>query len=172
MLDPTLYKIAYDNNGIQLFEPIQDSNYHTSRWIEVNRQLMYANSGITEEVLGNLVNKILEYCNADKPVSTFRTDIAYIANAIKYHMAYPVDEKASIRLGATLYFFDNEDPNQCYSHLIDQKVTLAHQHADLYTFFLSKGLQNMPKYALTLGTSNVEDYLSKRAEGLRQHGVM
>lgn len=169
-MDTQKYRIAYDNHGIKLFEPIIDGNYHTSRWLEVNRQLMYANAGITEQVLRDFMDKILAYCNSDKPVATFRTDVGYIANAVKYHMAYPVDEKASIRLGATLYFLEHEDPDTCYSHVIDSKVDLAHKHPDLYTFFLTKGLINTPKLASISNILSVEDYLKQRREGLQQFG--
>lgn len=169
-MDSTLYKSAYENHGITLYEPITEGNYHTSRWLEVNRQLLYAKAGITEQVLRLLLDKILDHCNSDKPVASFRTDIGYIVNAIKYHMQYPVDEKASIRLGATLFFLEDEDPDTCYAHITDKKVQLAEKHPDLYTFFLLKGMPNMPQLVDTLGTSSVEDYLRKRREGLSQFG--
>jgi len=42
---------------------------------------------------------MLELCNDEKNMKTLRTDVATLANNIKYRLSYPVDEDCALRMG-------------------------------------------------------------------------
>jgi hypothetical protein len=142
--------------------------------VAAGAQNIYASGGATKDVLDAMMNKMLELCNDEKNLKTLRTDIATLANNIKYRLRYPVDEDCALRMGAIYTFVDGEDPNTTEDHWTRRKVTLAKGDAaqnippdpGLYAFFLSIGIPSTPAWSALLDGLNSTDYFSNRQETL------
>lgn len=149
----------------RFYGPVSASDYHTSRFIAAQAQDLFASVGTSKEVLSAIVSKVLELCNSDKPVNTFRTDVGVLMANLQYRMKYPVDEECAIRMGAILTFAEGEDPNRVADAWTQKKMDMARQDPALYTFFLSKGLANLPSYAKLLDTLT-DTQMTARREAL------
>jgi hypothetical protein len=161
------FKCEFDNGKIQVYIPAELSSYHTQRYVAAMAQQIYSEAGATKDVLSAIMDNIIAICN-DKDTKTAKTDIAVLANNIKYRLQYPVDEDCAIRMGAILSFMEGEDPNTISDIWTRKKVQLAHENQDLYTFFLTLGIVNTPEYKERLDTSIDMEYFNKRREVLAQ----
>src|SRR5690348_822772 len=116
--------------------------YHISRFVAASAQNIYSKAGITAELLDKLMDVILVLCNDTKKTTpNLRTDIALIANQVKYRTKYPVDEDCAIRMGAIYIFMEGEDPHKVNDVWTRRKVQMAKDNPDLYAFFLTTGLK-------------------------------
>lgn len=162
------YQLAKEFGQYRFYTPVNIAEgYHLSRYVEALNQQIYANAGATRDVLQQTVAAILERCNDMKNPKTFRTDVAAIAQSIQYRLQYPVDQQCALRMGAILCFFEDENPDMYNAQLMEKKVTLALEHPELYTFFLTWGISNLPLYRERLDTLTDPDYFLKREEMIR-----
>lgn len=168
--DTSIYKLELDFNGLRFYTLVDAKQYHTSRIVQYHSQHIYATAGADKSFLQAVADEMIKMCNSDKPSNTFRTDIGLLAQNIKYRTQYPVDELCALRVGAILSFMESEheseDPNKCLHFWVDRKVELAKKHPELYTFFLTWGIANLPEYNDGLSTSNETDYFKQRKEVL------
>jgi hypothetical protein len=164
--DNPAYTLQGTFNGINIYIPADISNYHMSRYVQLQHQLIYANAGTTAERLNEIADAILQRCNLQSKLETRITDIGVLANEIKYRTKYPVDENCSIRIGAVLSFMDGEDPDKYDIFWTRKKEELAMTNSDAYSFFLSWGISNIEPYRKQFDTSISLDYFSKRREAL------
>lgn len=164
--DTSKYSVVYDN-GIKLYAPVDPSGYHVSRFIEIQNQRIYAKMGCTSETLGAAIDQILEYCNSDKPVTSFRTDVGVLCNQIKYRMQFPLDHDLSIRLGALLCFMEDENPDEAKSVWLDKKLHMASENPELYSFFLLMGVSQYKGLIELPDISSIEEYLRQRQEAIQ-----
>ncbi len=162
-------------HNIRFYMPEDIANgYHMSRYVAAGAQNIYASSGTTKELLGAMMDKMLELCNDEKNVKTLRTDIATLANNIKYRLSYPVDEDCALRMGAIYTFIDGEDPDVTDDFWTRKKLALAKGDSthnikpdpELYAFFLSIGLPFTPAWKERSDISTDLNYFSQRTEAL------
>lgn len=171
---PDKYELKLEYDGYRFYIPVKATDYHTHRYVEALNQQIYSNAGATPEVLIEVMNIIISKCNDEKDIKTLRTDIAALANSIVYRTKYPVDQTCALRMGAILTFMEydhegkliSEDPDKPDWFWINKKVQLALNNPELYTFFLTWGVANTPKYRELLDTLNDRDYFSKRMEAI------
>lgn len=169
------FKEVFTHDHYRFYIPAEHTKYHTSRYVTANNQLIFANAGATADVITAHLDKIIEFCNQTKPMETMRTDIAAICNALLYRTKFPVDEKCGIRMGALLCFMEyehegntiSENPNEVSKFWNDKKFELANTVPEIYTFFLTWGIGNIPQYNEVLNTSKAEDYFEKRREAIQ-----
>lgn len=175
-MDATKFKLELEERGYKLYVPINTTDYHESRHIEANKYNLYAAAGLTNEALHGAMDNIIEICNAPN-FKTGRTDIAAIANAIKYCTRYPVDEKCAIRVGCVLTFIEYtaedgqlvvEDPEKPNYFFQQKKERLAEDFPEFFSFFLQLGVVNSPNYVMWLEALNDSEYLSKRREEMKR----
>lgn len=137
------FELAHTSGNNRYYILKDHTQYHTSRLLAAQNQLIFSSSGATKDVLTAHLDKIIEYCNEPKPIATLRTDIAAVCHALKARTRYPVDEKCAIRLGAILCFSEtehqSEDINTTTDYWLNFKMREAYKHADLYTFFFELG---------------------------------
>lgn len=166
-------------HDIKLYMPQDVANgYHMSRYVAAGAQNIYAAGGATRELLSNMMDKMLELCNDEKSVKTLRTDIATLANNIKYRLKYPVDEDCALRMGAIYTFAEGEDAEQTEDYWTNRKVTWAKGDAsqniapdpELYSFFLSIGTASTPAWKELSGTLTDSSYFKTRNNNL--NGLM
>jgi hypothetical protein len=176
-MDNALYRIAFHSHihNIDLWMPINlDNGYHMSRYIAAGEQNIYSAAGITKELLTSYLDKMIEICNVENSLKTAKTDIAILANNLKYRTKFPVDQDCAIRMGAIYTFFDNENPNEINGTLIARKMDMckgtATTPADpkMYDFFLHMGIGLTPTWKEYAGLLTNMDYFSQREEQLRQ----
>lgn len=175
--DNPKYKEVFHStvHDLRFYMPEDIANgYHMSRYVAAGAQNIYSASGATKDLLGAMMDKMLELCNEEKNVKTLRTDIATLANNIKYRLRYPVDEDCGLRMGAIYCFVEGEDPDVTEDFWTRRKVTLAkgdaaqniQPDAALYAFFLSIGLPYTPAWKEQLDTSTGSNYFNQREETL------
>lgn len=182
---PNLYRLEGTFDKYHIYTPVNIAEgYHLSRKVQADNQIIYSNAGATSEQLNMAMDAILEYCNSTGKLD--RTNIAVIANDIKYRLKYPVDEHCAIRMGCVLSFVEwtepakvnggnieaptrtiSEDPNKYDAFFTDIKFDLAMNNPDAYAFFLSWGIANTPTYREASDISISMDYFRKRKETLR-----
>lgn len=160
--------------GFRFYVPTNPAEgYHTSRWVEVLNQQIYASGGATKDVLGHTMREIVLLCNKREGLDTVKTDIAGLANSILYRLEYPVDELCGLRMGAVLTFMEyengegrtiSEDPSRYDKFWVDRKLVIAKDDPDSYAFFLGLGLSNIPDYKERLLILNLTDYFQQREE--------
>lgn len=163
------------HKDLKLYAPASGIEYHTSRYLAASAQNIYSESGATKEVLESIMDSIIKLCNDEKQVKTLRTDVATLANNIKYRLRYPVDELCALRMGAIFCFIEGENPDVCADAYTRHKVELATGNfdkrispdPDLYSFFFRTGVTYTPAYAQLQDTLTDTDYLSKRMEALQ-----
>ena len=171
------YKLVNEISGYRLYVPVSiEEGYHLSRFIQIQRQSMYASSGATPDVLRKCMDAILDICNMNGQVKHRFSDISGIANMIKYRLDYPVDEHCSIRVGALSCFIEwdgadgavvSENPNEVNQFFMDKKMGLAMSNPDMYAFFLTLGIGNTPTYKEHLNILEDSDYFQKRNQVMR-----
>lgn len=160
--------------GYSLYIPANTADYHMSRYVEATNQNIYSQSGANKDVLEVVMDEIILRCNDTSNIKTLRTDIASLANNIKYRLKYPVDEHCIIRMGAILSFLEyeeegkliSENPDKAEIMWLNKKMDLAFKYPDLYAFFLSWGVSNTPSYREALDTLNSTDYFVKRKQAI------
>lgn len=144
--DNPKYKEVYHSivHNVKLYMPQDAANgYHMSRYVAAGAQNIYAASGATKQLLGNMMDKMLELCNDEKNIKTLRTDIATLANNIKYRLRYPVDEDCALRMGAIYTLVEGEDADNTDDFWTAKKLAWAKGDAaqqiqpdpDMYAFF-------------------------------------
>lgn len=164
-----------EKEGYNFYIPAQTTEYHTSRLVEASNQQIYANAGANAEVFEAIADDIILRSNTQMNKETFRSDVAILANQIKYRKKYPVDQHCAIRMGAILSFIEedkdeptfSEDPNKVQLLYQQRKETLAFDNPELYTFFLTWGSENIPIYKEHFATSIDMEYFSKRMDAIR-----
>lgn len=174
--DLSQYVLMGEFDGVRLYRPQSvEMGYHLSRYIQVQRQSLYASSGATPEVLQRAMDAILDLCNTNGDVGHRFTDIGGIANMVKYRLEYPVDEHCSIRVGCLLCFAEyeqngvlvSENPDGVDAFFLEKKIDLAMSNPDAYAFFLTLGYSNIDSYKEHLNILEDEEYFRKRREVIR-----
>lgn len=163
------------HEGLRLYVPASDTDYHLSRYVAAGAQNIYSASGATKDLLSAMMDRMIEMCNDEKNIKTLRTDIGVLANNIKYRLAYPIDEDCALRMGATYCFLEDEDPDTVSDVFTRKKVLFAKgdpqqkikHDPDLYAFFLNLGQINTPSWKGLEQDLNDTDYLKSRTETLR-----
>lgn len=177
---PNLYKHEATFGKYRIYAPVNLTEYHTSRYVQMQHQLIYANAGGTKETIQAIAQEIIKRCNDGKS-KTVISDISVLANDLLYRTKYPVDEHAAIRLGAVLSFVEwedttpdtlittthSEDPNKYDAFYTGIKEQLAMNDPEAYSFFLTWGIVNVPTYKEHFDTSIDTDYFRLRREALR-----
>lgn len=150
------------------------NGYHMSRYVAAGAQNIYAAGGATKDLLNTMMDKMLELCNDEKNVKNLRTDVATLANNIKYRLKYPVDEDCALRMGAIYTFTDGEDAEQTEDFWTNKKLAWAKGDAtqniapdpELYSFFLSIGTASTPAWKEQLDILTDTNYFKTRKENL------
>lgn len=162
-------------HNISLYMPKDVANgYHMSRYVAAGAQNIYASGGATKDLLNAIMDKMLELSNDEKNVNHLRTDIATLANNIKYRLKYPVDEDCALRMGAIYSFADGEDPEQTEDFWTNKKLAWAKGDAsqniapdpELYSFFLNIGIVSTPAWKELSDTLTGTNYFKIRTEHL------
>lgn len=161
------YKLEGTFDGVNIYIPADISQYHMSRYVQLQHQLIYANAGCTADRLEQIATEILTRCNQNGKIDTRLTDIGVLANEILYRLKYPVDEHCAIRIGAVLSFMDGENPDKYELFYTQKKEELAHSNPEAYAFFLMWGISNIDRYRKQFDTSISLDFFSQRREALR-----
>jgi len=138
-----------------VYLPVDSVNgYHLSRYVAAGAQDIFSQSGATKEFIRHIAEAIKEICNNERDRNSLRTDIGTLMDNLLYRLQYPVDELCAVRMGAIYCFIDGENPDNCQDLWTQQKVTLAvgdterkiQGDPDLYSFFLTLGVQSTPSY--------------------------
>lgn len=177
----TKYREVFHSSvhNLRFYMPSDAANgYHMSRYVAAGAQNIYAAGGATKELLSTMMDKMLELCNDEKNLKTLRTDIATLANNIKYRLRYPVDEDCALRMGAIYTFVEGEEPDTTEDYWTSRKVAMAKgdmaqnikPDPELYTFFLSIGIPFTPAWNGQLSTLNNTKYFNQRKDML--NGLM
>ncbi|MEZ5017008.1 MAG: hypothetical protein R2800_08135 [Flavipsychrobacter sp.] len=174
--DPKYKEVFHSSvHNVKLYIPVDVANgYHMSRYVAAGAQNIYAAGGATKQLLGSMMDKMLELCNEEKSTKTLRTDIATLANNIKYRLQYPVDEDCALRMGAIYCFAEGEEPNQMEDYWTARKVAWAKgdaaqniaPDAELYSFFLSLGIASTPAWKELSDTLIDTNYFKTRTDNL------
>jgi hypothetical protein len=174
--NPKYREVFYSQvHDVRFYMPEDIANgYHMSRYVAAGAQNIYSSSGATKDLLGAMMDKMLELCNDEKNIKTLRTDVATLANNIKYRLSYPVDEDCALRMGAIYTFIEGEDADVTDDFWTRKKLRLAKGDVsqnikpdpELYAFFLSTGLPFTPAWKEQSVTSTDLNYFSKREEAL------
>lgn len=162
-------------HDVRLYMPEDPANgYHMSRYVAAGAQNIYAAGGATKDLLGSMMDKMLELCNDEKNVKTLRTDVATLANNIKYRLRYPVDEDCALRMGAIYTLAEGEDAEQTEDFWTARKVAWAKGDAaqnippdpELYAFFLSIGITSTPAWKEQSDILSDSNYFRTRTDNL------
>lgn len=177
--NPAYRSIFHSNvHNLDFYAPVQDSDYHLSRYISAQAQAIYSACGITKDLLESFLDKMIEICN-DKDAKTVRTDVAILANNLKYRTRYPVDEDCALRMGATYVFLENEAPDTILPHWTERKVRMAKgfglsgtdgyiaHDPELYNFFLTEGVRLTTQWSGFDSPLTDMDYFNKRNDMLQ-----
>ena len=169
------FKLEGTFGKYRIYIPTDITQYHMSRYVQFQHQLIFAHAGATPEVFARIADEILNRCNLTVKLENRITDIGVLANEIKYRLKYPVDEHCAIRVGAILSFveytneegvYHSENPDKYDIFYTKIKEDLAKSDPAAYSFFLSWGVSNIPKYREHFATSISLDYFNKRKETL------
>lgn len=162
-------------HNIKLYMPQDAANgYHMSRYVAAGAQNIYAAGGATKDLLNAMMDKMLELCNDEKNLKSLRTDVATLANNIKYRLRYPVDEDCALRMGAIYTFAEGENPEAAEDYWTTRKVAWAKGDAaqnippdpELYSFFLSIGIVSTPAWKELSDTLTDSNYFKTRTDNL------
>jgi len=161
------YELAFtlkrgEQKPILFYKVKSAGEYHISRMVAASAQNIYSASGITSDMLNSVMDHIIKMCNSKDIITTIKTDIAMLANQVKYRTKYPVDQDCAIRMGAIYTFMEGEDPNKVVNLWTERKLTLALEHPELYAFFLHLGLASTPSYRELLAVLNDTEYFRNR----------
>ncbi len=174
--NPAYREVFYSNiHNIKLYMPADAANgYHMSRYVAAGAQNIYASGGATKELLSAMMDKMLELCNDEKSIKNLRTDIATLANNIKYRLKYPIDEDCALRMGAIYTFVEGENPDMTDDYQTTRKVSWAKGDAaqnippdpDMYAFFLSIGIAFTPAWKDQSAILTDSNYFKARKDNL------
>lgn len=174
--DNPQYKLIFESkvHGIKFYMPVDNGGYHMSRYIAAGQQNIYSSLGATREYLDGLTQKMLDLCNNENNKDRLRTDMAVLANNLRYRLQYPVDEDCSIRMGAIYAIAQDEHADIHDNFQTQRKVDLAKGNQthhispdpDLYAFFLSMGLQATESWTKYEPTTTGNGYFQKRLSDL------
>lgn len=162
-------------HNIKLYMPQDAANgYHMSRYVAAGAQNIYAAGGATKDLLNAMMDKMLELCNDEKNIKSLRTDVATLANNIKYRLRYPVDEDCALRMGAIYTFAEGENPDTTEDYWTVKKVAWAKGNTvqnippdpELYSFFLSIGIVSTPAWKELSDTLTDSNYFKIRTANL------
>lgn len=172
MKEKEKYQVAFTSKvheELKLYVPAQDTDYHISRYVAAGAHNIYSSVGASKEVLTAVLDKMLTLCNEDKNNNSMRTDIAILANNLKYRMQYPVDEDCALRMGAIYCFLEDENPDETHDVFTRKKLLYAKGNGldipadpDLYAFFLNLGVQSTPSWKEYVTVLQDTDYLTSR----------
>lgn len=167
-------KVAtFDEYDIYVPVNIADG-YHTSRYVEAINQQIYASAGATKEVIEAIANDLISRVNKQLELTTFRSDVASLANNLLYRLKNPVDQHCAIRLGCVLTFAEyvndgkiiSEDPDRTEIFWMAKKEALAMHNPDAYAFFLQTGIINIEAYKNQSSILNDINYFQNRDQSL------
>lgn len=164
------YTHKHDSGDAKFYIPTQTTELHTSRYVEMNNQRIFAASGVDKTMLEMIADEVIRLCNDDK-AKTIRTDIGTLMQNIKYRLKSPVDELCGIRMGAALCFMElpgTVEPEAFSQSWQQDKMKRAMIDPDLYSFFLTWGIANIPEYKEHLDTLSDTDYFQKRMLALQK----
>lgn len=184
------FELKASSGKYRVYTLVNLMEMHTTRFVELTDQQIYAASGATPETIQAVCDAGISLCNDTIPNETLKTDIAQLLNSLKYRLQHPVDQHCSLRMGATASFIEYDDvrevpdpanptgppikepytvtePLVYNSFYREMKVRLAMENPDLYTFFLSWGVALGDKYKSHYHSLTDPDYFSKRAETIR-----
>lgn len=150
------------------------NGYHISRYVAGGAQDIFSAAGATKEYLQKVATIVKGMCNNEKSTTTIRTDVGTLMDNLLYRLQYPVDELCSIRMGAIFTFIEGEDPDTVHDFHTQSKVTLATgdferntpPDPELYTFFLTAGIEFTASYKELSNISIDTDYFNQRRAAL------
>jgi hypothetical protein len=171
------YKAVFTSkvHNVTFYMPADIANgYHTSRHVAAVAQDVFSGGGSTRDYLRKVALQVLSWCNEEKNMSELRTNVSAMMQNLLYRTDYPVDELCSIRMGAIYTIMEGEDPDAVQDYWTQQKIILAtgsyerniKADGELYTFFLSTGIQFTPSYKESSLTSIDTTYFNIRREAL------
>lgn len=159
----------------RIFIPANEATgYHMQRWVKAQEHSIYANAGGNKEVFQAIAEAGIDICE-NQPKANVRTDNAALWNNILYRLRYPVDADAGIRMGAMLSFMEivnadgsvtAEPAGDVQQWWLQKKEDLCRLDPDMYAFFLSLGIANLPVYKQLFDTSMDQEYFRKRMEAI------
>jgi hypothetical protein len=171
------YQVAFESkvHNLKLYAPA-GTEYHTSRYMAAGAQDIFSASGASRDYLKRVAETVKDWCNdTTNNKAQLRTDVGTMMDNLLYRLQYPVDELCALRMGAIFCFMEDEDPNSCQDFFTQRKVMLATGNLEkglkadpeLYTFFLTLGVESTPSYKDRLGISIDTDYFNQRREILQ-----
>lgn len=159
----------------RIFIPANEATgYHMQRWVKAQEHSIYANAGGNKEVFQAIAEAGIDICE-NHPKANVRTDNAALWNNILYRLRYPVDADAGIRMGAILSFMEIvnadgsvtvEPASDVHQWWLHKKEDLCRIDPDVYAFFLSLGIANLPLYKQHFDTLTDQGYFRKRMEAI------
>lgn len=164
------YVKVWEWGSYSFFTDFNVTDLHASRYVEALRYLEYANCGITPDILGQLMDEIIQRCNMTLEMKTRTTDIAALAQNVKYRLAHPVDQHCAIRIGSLMSYMEYEhegkiiaeNPQKAESFWFEKKQRLAMEVPEVYSFFIELGMANLPTYKELWPTLSDTDYFLRR----------
>lgn len=160
------YKLVLSHAGHDFFMPTDTTTYSKWRELAMSGQDAFSRAGISEDVLKQFAQQLLDKCNKQPNDTTLRSDTAVIATNILLRLREPVDELCAVRMGAIACIHADEDPVQCTRSWIAKKMELAKEHPAIFDFFLHMGIGFTPLYGSLLRGLTAEEYLTNRNEQL------
>jgi hypothetical protein len=164
------YQLALECGKYRFYTPVNIADYHRSREAECRFQNIYSNAGATAEYLREICQAGLKMIENDPKSETLRQNTISIFNQIIYRTQNPIDSLCSIRMGAILLLLEYEDqsePVDVKSSWTDKKIQLAMDIPEVYSFFLSLGVNNTEAYLSRLDTLRNGNYFQERADIIR-----
>lgn len=177
------YQLSKEKDGVRIYILKNIAETHATRYVEIINQQIYSDSGADKDVLDKTMDAIINICNEEKNSKTIKTDIAALANSIKYRLRYPVDQHCAMRMGCLCSYYEEDiiDPDgnkttisettdSFDGYWLQKKQFLALNDPEWYAFFLTWGIANTPTYKEHLDTLTDMDYFLKRAEMIKSFG--
>lgn len=170
LADNPKYNLHLEIPGAKFYVPVVDTDYHITRVVEMNKHAIYANAGATVEVIREIAEELIKRAN-NVELTSLRTDVAALAGNLLYRTKYPIDEHATIRMGAAMCFMEtgtaSEDPDRVEHFWLMKKEKLAFENPKVYDFFLLMGAAYMDAYNKQWSSSANSDYFAKRMEAIK-----
>lgn len=175
--DNPQYKEIFESkiHGIKFYMPVETGSYHMSRYIAAGQQNIYSSLGATREYLDGITKKMLDLCNDENNKDRLRSDMAVLANNLRYRLQYPVDEDCGIRMGAIYAIAQDEAADMHDNFQTQRKVDFAKGNKthnispdpELYAFFLSMGLQATESWTRSEPSTIGSGYFQRRMNDLQ-----
>lgn len=160
--DNPQYEKVISSDGTDFFILKDPSQYHMSRYLAASANEKYARLGLTPEIMEQIEDAILKATEEKK-----WDEIAVWVHNLKARRSEPVDEFAALRMAAIYTFIEGEDPNKCDPFWNEKKFQMMKKDPDLFSFFLSIGLQYTTSYRELLNEISMT-YLEQRKRILNQ----